>query len=558
MKTLERNGGVSSGERASYFDHKTTSLATMNESPIGSEEFGVTDKLARVLEVFPDIQFEYALDLLEEEDDNVERVLEGLVDANGSYPKEKMRRPTNHKVATIQSAKSPKMIDYMSPSAFKNKPSSRYIGQSTKLLLFNFPFLNKHKVTELLESSSNRYAIAHDKICKTILATDKTISGPEVDSETYFDELLLTLLFEKSTVSSKEADLLAEMFCLKKPMFPVLLSSFRRERRPPRITVVELEEEIRFVTDKLLRLEENLEREIARRRARRTSILTGTAMTCACCYDEVAIEEMVACRDEGHLFCGECLSSYVETQIFANGGFGVNPKTKESSLEILCCHGDGCSSKFDRHYLKKALKPKVLMKYDELQYKICIDKAELDDMFSCPRCELMFEVPSDSNLFICPSMGCSYEVCRRCGEPPHVPLRCDEVEKKSEAEGRARVEEAATAAVVRCCPKCRREVIKSNRGCNKMKCGCGIRFCYYCEKKISGYDHFCQIPHCDHSSPECATLNKCPLYTNDVVEDAKARAAAARAEAAKSTVKVNLESILQQPPTKLPSSSLRL
>lgn len=181
---------------------------------------------------------------------------------------------------------------------------------------------------------------------------------------------------------------------------------------------------------------------------------------------------------------------------------------------------------------------------------------------SCPKCELMFEIPSDVNFFVCPIEDCTYEVCRHCGELPHIPLRCDEVEKKVEAEGRARVEEAATAAVVRCCPKCKKGIIKSH-GCNKITCACGCAFCYCCQQRVSDYTHFCQEPHCTHSSPE----HKCPLWTMNLeAEETKARREAARAEAARveaetktqaqmsgepklrnSAVKVDVESILRQP-----------
>ena len=351
----------------------------MSETSGDNEDFGVTDDLTRILQVFPDIQYGFALDRLEEEDNNVEQVIHGLVDMDGSYPKEERKQPAAKKQpANEQSAKS-KPIDYMSPNAFKGAPSHRYIWQSTELLLYNFPFLDKPKAKALLESSCNRYAIAHDKVCQTILTNADTAAGSDNDNERHHDELLLTLLFEKSAIKADEVDLLADIFHLKMPRFLVIMSFFRRKRRSPRITSTELEGEVRYVKDKLAKLKMTLEGQIERRRARRISILTGTAVVCACCYDEVAMEEMVACRDEGHLFCQDCLSNYVESQVFANGGFGVNPKTKESALEVLCCHGDGCSSGFDRYYLKKALKPKVLVKYDELQYQTSIEKAGLSE-----------------------------------------------------------------------------------------------------------------------------------------------------------------------------------
>ena len=55
---------------------------------------------------------------------------------------------------------------------------------------------------------------------------------------------------------------------------------------------------------------------------------------------------------------------------------------------------------------------------------------------------------------------------------------------------------------------------------NKIVCGCGAKICYFCRNLItdpSPYAHFCQTPHCQHQ--EC---NKCPLYTKDAEDDARA------------------------------------
>lgn len=54
-----------------------------------------------------------------------------------------------------------------------------------------------------------------------------------------------------------------------------------------------------------------------------------------------------------------------------------------------------------------------------------------------------------------------------------------------------------------------------------MTCACGMNICYVCntplDKIQNPYAHFCQTPHCDHSS-----CGKCRLYTNDEEDDAQA------------------------------------
>ena len=65
-------------------------------------------------------------------------------------------------------------------------------------------------------------------------------------------------------------------------------------------------------------------------------------------------------------------------------------------------------------------------------------------------------------MFACLNESCGFESCRKCREASHIPLRCEEVEKKHESEGRHRVEEAASAAVIRFCPKCKKGILKTD------------------------------------------------------------------------------------------------
>mmetsp|Transcript_22359 Transcript_22359/g.29784 ORF Transcript_22359/g.29784 Transcript_22359/m.29784 type:complete len:226 (+) Transcript_22359:252-929(+) len=139
-------------------------------------------------------------------------------------------------------------------------------------------------------------------------------------------------------------------------------------------------------------------------------------------------------------------------------------------------------------------------------------------------------------IYHCPS--CQYESCRKCGEKPHIPLKCSEVEKENETQGRKTVEEAMTAARIRICPKpsCKKSFFKVE-GCNKMTCVCGIHVCYVCRSEIPksvGYKHFCQKPHCKHD-----TCKTCPLYSNAKEDDERAMREAGL-EAAKEVQKRSL------------------
>jgi TRIAD3 protein (E3 ubiquitin-protein ligase RNF216) len=174
---------------------------------------------------------------------------------------------------------------------------------------------------------------------------------------------------------------------------------------------------------------------------------------------------------------------------------------------------------------------------------------------SCPKCEFQAVLPPEEMIFRCPVEDCGFESCRKCGEEPHIPLKCEEVEKKHETKGRLKVEEAISAAKIRTCPRCAKKFVKET-GCNKMTCACGAWVCYICRQEIPkhiGYGHFCRKPHCEHKK-----CSKCVLYTNAEEDDARAmREAGIRAAEAvreetsvrndSSQVSIDVDSILKNP-----------
>lgn len=141
---------------------------------------------------------------------------------------------------------------------------------------------------------------------------------------------------------------------------------------------------------------------------------------------------------------------------------------------------------------------------------------------SCPKCNYQAELPPTQMIFHCPVAECGQETCKKCGEPAHIPVKCSEVEKKHETKGRLKVEEAISNAKIRMCPKpgCGKKFVKEGTGCNKMTCACGAFSCYVCRALILrqvSYKHFCQTPHCNHTS-----CGQCPLYSNVEEDDKRA------------------------------------
>lgn len=134
----------------------------------------------------------------------------------------------------------------------------------------------------------------------------------------------------------------------------------------------------------------------------------------------------------------------------------------------------------------------------------------------CPKCGFQALVPEQQRNFHCPIPSCQYKSCRLCGEEGHEPIPCNQVEKRNETAARVQVEEAMSEARIRTCPNCSRKFYKQD-GCNKMTCSCGTLICYVCRQVIPkniGYNHFCQTPHCNHTS-----CNRCPLYFSGAGKD---------------------------------------
>eukprot|EP00986_Skeletonema_menzelii_P009835 scaffold4589_cov79-Skeletonema_menzelii.AAC.9 len=197
-------------------------------------------------------------------------------------------------------------------------------------------------------------------------------------------------------------------------------------------------------------------------------------LECNCCFVDYPFEEMVSCRSAGHLFCKTCLQKHTEQRVFGLGSLGVtnannnNSKNASKALEILCMHSSGCTSGFHEGQLRKALSEKVLKKYDEMQYAAVIEQANTTgDISRCPKCNFIAFAEKTVTTFHCPQ--CSFKSCRECGEEAHPGIKCDEVESKTETDGRINVEEAMTQALVRTCPRpfCRKKFLKTD-GCNKM------------------------------------------------------------------------------------------
>jgi len=203
---------------------------------------------------------------------------------------------------------------------------------------------------------------------------------------------------------------------------------------------------------------------------------TGQLIECGCCYGEYAFDDMAQCPD-GHIFCTDCCRKGAE-EVLGSG------KT------TLRCYTSGCNFSFTPSEMAKFLPKKTLEYFQKRQQEEELNQVDIPGLEKCPFCPYAVIIENqDDKIFHC--ANCKKDSCRLCKEESHIPLRCNEVEKKQSRDMRLFVETQMTNALCRTCnnPRCKKLFFKEE-GCNHMKCTCGWEMCYICRATIKGYDHF--------------------------------------------------------------------
>jgi TRIAD3 protein (E3 ubiquitin-protein ligase RNF216) len=372
---------------------------------------GMSEAELSVLNIFPDIEMAHLKSLLHQHSHQSDLVILHLVE-HPNYKKSKKAPPPSPLVKTDASKWK---YDFMSQDSFQTADHRDY-NINVRLLLQNtFRFLALKAIDSILYRHKYHYAVCHDRI----VAALKSGTGDEIEQYRQVDQALSGKGLRRP---NEQKAALAQLAGL-----PVAKACVANQRKStaffPRDILVE---EVSFVNEKLENYRRMMLTRIARNQHKQEADRAGTSLECSCCYDTYPIDDMVACREEGHLFCLECLDSYAKNKMWGDGNFGVDKETKKPLLDLVCFYGggnDGCQSFFDRYSLTKALDPKQLKKYDELQCQLAVDQAFGDDLFACPKCGYKAAVPDGQNIFSCPVEGCRFESCRECEEAAHIPFR---------------------------------------------------------------------------------------------------------------------------------------
>jgi E3 ubiquitin-protein ligase RNF216 len=373
--------------------------------------------------------------------------------------------------------------DFSSRSSFD--PTPAYTLEAANLLHSDFPFLSVAGARNLIKmpTANGHYALVHDYVVNMLLQCSPLLESPTAMASASMAQIEEQWTRFANAVVFKRADStqISHLESIRDTGPPAasssslqqasiwtnwlgtIKSSLTRQWKgapPPTPDIVDsiLQAERRYVETKTNELVRIKKLAYQRRVNKESAIKDGTSVDCQCCFDGSAVEDMIGCLVEGHLFCVSCVQSYAQNVMFDSGNLG---RTRKPSLEMLCFHGDGCTSSFHRKDLEDRLPKALLQKYDEVQFALTLDRAGLaNDVASCPKCNFQAMVHPSVRVFVCPVDSCRYESCRECGDEAHVPLRCDEVEKKHETASRLQVEEAISLTKIRVCPKCKKGFVK--------------------------------------------------------------------------------------------------
>ncbi|KAJ4488145.1 hypothetical protein J3R30DRAFT_3433416 [Lentinula aciculospora] len=440
--------------------------------------------LAQVLELVPDVQPEYAEELIAQHSaTRPGEVLEAVINAlfqNPTYPKigrKGKRKSTDERHDEGRNKRH--RLDEPGYSHLDRvyKGGVHYPDLSIEHLMVDFPDIPKPHIRKTLYTYKSLYAPTH------LHFLEEKKRGPP------FAYVPKKTLYKPSS-----------------------------KGKHPALEDLEFEQERSWLLQKLKEDEIKMDVAVAEQINQQEYEDCGEGIECGCCFTAYPFDKMIQCPD-AHLFCSECMSSYAENLL---GSHNIN---------INCMDQSGCKLPFPLSELRRFLPDKLLELYERVKQRKEIEMAGLEGLEECPFCEYKCVIENaNERLFRCGNdETCGAITCRQCKKMDHLPKSCKEMEEDKILDGRHVIEEAMTHALLRNCPSCQKSFVKEE-GCNKMTCPhCRTLSCYVCRQAVTGYDHFNQaVPGTPGSSTSIS--KKCPLW--EPVESRHAQEVKAAAEKA--------------------------
>ncbi|WWD08748.1 hypothetical protein V865_006861 [Kwoniella europaea PYCC6329] len=486
---------VPRSQQTSAAIHSALPSSSPVAGPSTPRSYLAEDHLNHVLEILPDIDSEWALGHINQEmvlrkDDNpANRVVEIALEMEGGYPKLNQTKKGKGK------EKSPVVAGqregYRNPIYRSDERIGMgYCQKGVSQLEEDFPLIPAHYVRTVFHTMQTLYVPAYFRL----LEHSKLPAKPYV-------ELKRGRNTGKGKYKAKQVE----------------RDDLTEEDQVQDVGSEEFEKEVKWLRRTLATEQSERDAAEARRVAEEEALAGGAGIECGCCFCDTLPRDMIQCT-EGHLFCRECASKHAET------------KLGEQSTSILCMDQSDCTSPFPESELTRCLSEKSIQLYHRLKQAKELEQAEIEGLESCPSCPYATIIDNpDEKLFRCMNEECGQVTCRGCRKKEHIPKTCAEVEADLKLNNRHTVEDAMSEALIRRCPTCLKPYIKDS-GCNKISCGkCGTLSCYVCQKVITGYEHFDQVP---RASGQPRQPNKCILWDQNERQHDDQAIRAARDQAA--------------------------
>ncbi|KAF5391466.1 hypothetical protein D9757_002039 [Collybiopsis confluens] len=369
--------------------------------------------LAQVMELVPDVQPDYATELIVQQSaarpgEVVEAVIHALFGA--PYPKVDKKGKRKSVSEDEGQRKRPRVEspDYSTVDR-EHRGGPHYEDLSVEHLMVDFPDIPKPYIRRILSANKGFYTPTH-----------------------------LHLLEEKK----------------RGPPFPYVpkKSVYKPSKGKQRALVdIELEQERAGLLNKLKDDLVKKDLKVAEKINEEEYEGCGDGIECGCCFSTYPFDKMIQCP-EAHLFCTECMSSYAENLLGSHND------------KIICMDQSGCKLPFPVSELRRFLSDKLLDLYERVKQRKEIEMAGLDGLEECPFCDFkcVIENPDEKLLRCGNDEACGAVTCRRCKKMDHLPKSCKEMEEDKALDGRHLIEEAMTQALMRNCPQCNKSFVKED------------------------------------------------------------------------------------------------